>query len=173
MDKNNAQTGFGTLEEEIAFLEQLLVVEEYIGHELFTDRGVSPKDMEVVNMLSSLINGGANICEGYECRFCMRLDEELKHSMKCEADAPQTFSQVGYAQVELFGTVISMPIIRTYNNLRFKNPEKMIKLADVLDIGDTFDVEYTADSETHFVDCMIPEEAIKSLVNEGKLPSAY
>lgn len=164
-------TGFDSLEEEIEFLEQLAVVEDYIGRELDTSKGITLSEMHMVAAFANLLNGNQNEYRGSDFEIKVAFSENLRNMIVEKQNKPFFFTYVGTAIVPVFDAEVEIPFVRHYVGVRFKNPEKMKKLASALDIGDPIKVEYEATEKAMVYDRMVSSEFIQGLKDDGLIPT--
>lgn len=171
LDKNERRTEFGSLEEEIEFLEQLVSIEEYLGHELQINDGITMNDRFDVELFATLLRGESREYKGRDFDINVPFTENLRRMIVENQEKAFFFTYVGTATIGVMGTLIEIPFMRYHVGVKFKYPQKLLKLASALDIGDPIKVDFLATEESKFVDMMASDELIQSLKEEGVISS--
>lgn len=131
-----------TLDQEIAFFENVISIENYFGKPLNIPNEIRANDFENINYIAELINGN-EYCENWtKVEFTFNFNEELKNKIIEMDDLHCCISYIGSVNIPLFGEQYCLSVKRVFNNVQINNFEKLKNKAEVLDSGDPIKIEY-------------------------------
>lgn len=144
----NYKSSFENIEDEIAFLKNITYLEDKFHKVINIPTEIYQDDMDTIQYLVSVMKG-----EGYKgtwtgVDFEIKLMPENRTVLLRKEDIPLTISFLAEISVNLFDETFTIPNIRrTFEKAYYKNIEKVVKLAEILDNGDIIKIEFTPEPE--------------------------
>lgn len=136
------KTGFESITEELNFIESIVAIEHYFDEKLEIPEEISEDDFDTINYLATLIKGDENIGKWSKLDFNMKLTEELKSKILKIDDVPFSLSYVGSISFNVWNKVFDLPVIRSFDSVKYQDPEKLKLKSEVLDIGDDIKLSF-------------------------------
>ena len=154
----NYRTGFGSVEEEIDFLERICAIENYFGVTLAPRGEISNKEYEAVLHISDLIRNDEVKGTWSEATFTGIMSQHFREELVSMDKELYMFSYVGISHVDLFGAEFEFRFMRTFNCARMVDFEKVKRKAEVLDDGDDIKITFRAGDDKGTIDTLkIPD----------------
>lgn len=141
------KSGFETVDEEIAFLEKVVSIENYFRKLLTLPNEIYKDDYETISYMADLINGDGYHGNWSMAGFTFAIDEDFKNKIMEMDESQYSISYVGSIGISLYEEQYQFSIVRTYDKARVNNLEKLKKKVDVLDVGDSIKIEYLPGEE--------------------------
>ena len=155
----NYRTGFGSVEEEIDFLERVCAIEDYFGVTLAPRGEISNKEYEAVLHISDLIRNDEVKGTWSEATFTGIMSQHFREELVSMDKELYMFSYVGISHVDLFGAEFEFRFMRTFNCAHMIDFEKVKRKAEVLDDGDDIKITFRAGDDKGTIDTLkIPEK---------------
>ena len=155
----NYRTGFGSVDEEIDFLERVCAIEDYFGVTLSPQGEISNKEYETVLHISDLIRNDEVKGTWSEATFTGIMSQHFREELINMDKELYMFSYVGFSHVELFGAEFEFRFMRTFNCAQMVDFEKVKRKAEVLDDGDDIKITFKAGDDKGTIDTLkIPEK---------------
>lgn len=133
---------FETIDEEVAFWERIVDIENYLDREIKVPRDIYEKDMETINYSTTLIYGEEwnGSCENMQ--FTMEVTDEFKEKILAEEDGKFNITYVGSVNITLFQETYEIPVARTFMCIKYSDLEKLKRKVEVSEIGETVKVKF-------------------------------
>lgn len=141
------KSGFQTTDEEIAFLEKVVLIEDYFGMTIILPDEICTDDYDIICYMSELINGERYNGSWSKAEFSFELNEDLQKKIAEMEDSQYSISYVGSIDIPLYGEQYHFPIKRTYERVKVNNLQKLKRKAEILDVGDIIKIEYLPGEE--------------------------
>lgn len=155
----NYRTGFGSVEEEIDFLERVCAIEDYFGVTLSPHGEISNKEYEAVLHISDLIRNDEVKGTWSEATFTGIMSQHFREELINMDKELYMFSYVGFSHVDLFGAEFEFRFMRTFNSAKMVDFEKVKRKAEVLDDGDDIKITFRAGEDKGTIDTLkIPDK---------------
>lgn len=138
----NYETEFGSIEEEIRFLEMIVSIEKHFNLGITIPNDIYEIDYLFILYLTKLINGEAVATRWDTLDIPVELTEQLQNAIACWDGSTQDITIEATMEVPLWGETFSLPITRTYHAASAVNPDKVKAKASVMDPGDTFTISF-------------------------------
>ena len=136
------------LDSEIAFLENMIAIERYFGITIDIPEHFTSEDVELVHYVADIIQG-KEIRNGWtKYETSMTIESRTKENITASMDKPYSLTYVGSATANIFGHNLTYPFIRTLLSVKLENPEKIIRLLEILDEGDDIKMVFIPGSDT-------------------------
>ena len=153
------RTGFGSVEEEIDFLERVCAIEDYFGVTLAPRGEISNKEYEAVLHISDLIRNDEVKGTWSEATFTGIMSQHFREELISMDKELYMFSYVGISHVDLFGAEFEFRFMRTFKCAHMVDFEKVKRKAEVLDDGDGIKITLRAGDDKGTIDTLkIPEK---------------
>lgn len=143
LDDFNYSSDFESIEEEVHFWEMVVAVENYFQTTIDTPKEIYDSEHNLLKYLYTLISGETNTVTWSSIAFKVEICEEFKAKIAEWNEEPFTLAYVGTVEVPLWGQKYEVPIMRRYLSVKPKNLERIMKKAEVLDIGEEIRLEFT------------------------------
>ena len=138
--------GFESVEEEVDFLERIVLLEEYFGESINVPNDIYQDDWEALCYISDLISGRTCNGEWQKQVFTFEFSEDLKNAIQNTDDKNFNLSYAGTVTVPLWDEKYEIPIVRTLENGHFEDLEKIKEKVSVLEKGDILKVVFVSDT---------------------------
>ena len=136
------------LDGEIAFLENMIAIERYFGITIDLPEHFTSEDVELVHYVADIIQG-KEIRNGWtKYEISMTIESRTKENITASMDEPYSLTYVGSATANIFGHNLTYPFMRTLLSVKLENPEKIIRLLEILDEGDDIKMVFIPGSDT-------------------------
>lgn len=135
-------SSFETIDEEIAFFEMIVAIEEYFGMTIVLPEDIMVSEYNNARYLYELIKGDINQVYWDKIEFTIELSENLRNNILSWEGKPYSLSYVGTIVIPLWGEKYEVPIIRRYVSVKPQDPEHLKEKAKVLDLGDQIKLVY-------------------------------
>ena len=142
LDCLNHDTGFGSIENEVAFYEKIVAIEHYFNKIIVIPKEIRIYDYQAISYLYSLINGDECTSELASFSIPIALTERLREDVLKNQNTPFSFGFVGSVNICIFDVNYEVSIIRICEPVVYHNLEKLKRKVDALEIGETIKVEY-------------------------------
>ncbi len=138
--------GFESVEEEIDFLERIVLLEKYFNKSICIPNDIYQDDWDALYYISDIISG--RICNGEWQKqvFTFEFSDNLKDAIQNTDDKKFNLSYTGTVTVPLWEEKYEIPIVRTLENGHFEDLEKIKEKVSVLEQGDVFKVVFVSDT---------------------------
>lgn len=140
-------SGFVTVDEEIAFLERVVSIEDYFEKSITLPNKIYSEEYEIICYIANLISGEEYHNNWSEASFSFTLSDSLKKKIIEINKSQYSISYVGSVAISLYEEQYQFSIRRTYEKVQIKNLERLKKKVEVLDVGDLIKIEYLPDEE--------------------------
>lgn len=138
--------GFESVEEEVDFLERIVLLEEYFGENINVPNDIYQDDWEALCYISDLISGRTCNGEWQKQVFTFEFSEDLKNAIQNTDDKNFNLSYAGTVTVPLWDEKYEIPIVRTLENGHFEDLGKIKEKVSVLEKGDILKVVFVSDT---------------------------
>lgn len=153
LDSFDYSSGFESIHDEIAFIENLILIENKFNKSIIIPKIISENDLYYIKYLAQAIKTGHYIESLDSCLMSITvLDETLKNRnmLKDELkDLCHTLSPEVYIFEEVFRL---KSITRTYKSLKINNYDRIIQKLEVADVGDELKIELIPYNNNTFID---------------------
>ena len=136
------------LERVIAFLKNMVTIEQYFNEKIDVPEQVTSEEVELVYYLATLLQEDEIRSNWTKYESFMTIESHTKERLKLLMDKPHSLTYVGSATANVFGHNLTYPFIRTLCLVKLEKPEKIAKLLDVLEEGETFSMAFIPGEET-------------------------
>lgn len=146
--------GFATVDEEISFLEKIVLLEKYFHRSIKIPSEIYEKDIDSIEYLTELIeNKKAELTwTGKVLTVPVTLDEVIKEHLSDLDENPLGITVFGDANVNLFNEIYHLPIIRTFESATIRDLEQVKKKVEVLEAGDILKLRYVPGVSDKLID---------------------
>lgn len=164
--------GFNSIEEEIDFLSRVVDIEDYYDRTLKIPHDIYEKDAFLVSYVSELVRGEKNSFEWAELTINGVVSRKFREQVQAMDENVHTLTGLGTCEIDIFGEVFDVPIIRQYRCAVIKDLEKLKRKVEALEDGDPIKLIYKAGDDNIAEDTLQTEEFKQRFVenNRGKLP---
>lgn len=163
LDCLNYDTGFGSVENEVAFYEKIVAIEHHFYRTISVPKEIEYCDFKMISYLYALINGDE--CKDECASFSIQLPvtEQLRQIILESNNKKSSLSYVGTIYVPIFNEMYEIAIIKTFESVVYDNLEKLKKLVELLDIGDEIKLKFLPYDGDKIVwsDCIKPDDMDK------------
>lgn len=163
LDCLNYDTGFGSVENEVAFYEKIVAIEHHFYRTISVPKEIEYCDVKMISYLYALINGDE--CKDECASFSIKLPvtEQLRQIILESNNKKSSLSYVGTIYVPIFNEMYEIAIIKTFESVVYDNLEKLKKLVELLDIGDEIKLKFLPYDGDKIVwsDCIKPDDMDK------------
>lgn len=163
LDCLNYDTGFGSVENEVAFYEKIVAIEHHFYRTISVPKEIEYCDVKMISYLYALINGDE--CKDECASFSIQLPvtEQLRQIILESNNQKSSLSYVGTIYVPIFNEMYEIAIIKTFESVVYDNLEKLKKLVELLDIGDEIKLKFLPYDGDKIVwsDCIKPDDMDK------------
>ena len=163
LDCLNYDTGFGSVENEVAFYEKIVAIEHHFYRTISVPKEIEYCDVKMISYLYALINGDE--CKDECASFSIQLPvtEQLRQIILESNNQKSSLSYVGTIYVPIFNEIYEIAIIKTFESVVYDNLEKLKKLVELLDIGDEIKLKFLPYDGDKIVwsDCIKPDDMDK------------
>lgn len=163
LDCLNYDTGFGSVENEVAFYEKIVAIEHHFYRTISVPKEIEYCDVKMISYLYALINGDE--CKDECASFSIQLPvtEQLRQIILESNNKKSSLSYVGTIYVPIFNEMYEIAIIKTFESVVYDNLEKLKKLVELLDIGDEIKLKFLPYDGDKIVwsDCIKPDDMDK------------
>lgn len=139
-------TGFGSIEDEIAFYEQVLAIEKHFHKQLKIPATISATEIESLEYVSELIRGGVCVAEWNTLTCSFNIEEEIKEAFLNPSNKEYEIQFSTTIEADLFGNKLLVPVRRIYICAKPENYKKLKQKIEVLDVGDSTKVTFVPGS---------------------------
>ena len=153
------KTGFGSLVEEIDFLERICEMENYFKKDINITDQLSSGEYDFVIYVSDLIRGKKIKSSWNVMKLEGRVDKQLREWVNTLEQGSAPFCVTATKKILLFGEEFLVTSDTRYNSLKFVNYEKLKSKISYSDDGDLISFE---------VGCGDDNTRIESLVNNDR-----
>lgn len=136
--------GFNSIEEEIDFLTRVVDIEDYYDRTLNIPHDIYEKDAFLVSYVSELVRGEKNSFEWAELTINSVVSQKFRKQIQAMDENAHTLTGLGTCEVNIFGEVFDVPIIRQYRCAVINDLEKLKRKIDALEDGDPIKLKYRA-----------------------------
>lgn len=163
------QLGFSDLDDEISFLEKIVLIERYFNISIEIPNEITVGDNLLVDRLYCLIQDQyKGNWDSYD--FKMNLTKENKESIINSEDMDLTLAYSAVGTFNLFGNIFSLPIRRELECCRIKDLGRLKEKVSVLDVGDPLKfvvIPGNSVSKGSYIDRIIPENELSTDTNDA------
>ncbi len=157
----NYKTGFSSVDEEIDFFERICAIEKRFNVLLKVEGDLYESDYALIKDISDLAMGKEVISQWNQWMFSCTVDAHLREVLMDFADTPCAISFIGSGSATIFGTHIEMIFRRTYTCATIVDLDKIRKIAQLLNDGQTIQISFAAGEDNSYVDTLdVPETTI-------------
>ena len=131
----------GMIDEEIEFLEKIVMIEEYFCTPISIPEVIKHEDHLLINRICDLIQGGfTGSWDKFDFKFI--ISQETKDRILSLIDTAYTLAYSGEGSFSLFEQEFTIPIFREIESAKIENLSHLKKKIEVLDVGDEIKVTY-------------------------------
>lgn len=157
-DLNNCayDGGFATVDEEISFLENIVLLEDYFHKAIKIPSDIYEADIDTIDYLVKLIKK-ENVeltWKGKVLTIPVTLDESIKKHLSNLDEKPQEITICGDVTVNLFSETYHLQIRRTFENAVIRDLAQVKKKVKVLEAGDILKIMYIPGTNDILIDCL-------------------
>lgn len=136
------------LDSEIAFLENIVALENYFGIRIDVPERFAPDEVDLVRYVAAIVQG-EEICGGWSrYEMNMTIAPQTKQNLTESSEKPYSLTYVGSATVDIFGNSLTYPCMRTLLSAKLENPSKIVRLLEILEEGEEMPVVFIPGEET-------------------------
>lgn len=136
------------LDSEIAFLENMIAIERYFGITIDLPEHITSEEVDCVRYVADIIQG-KEIRNGWtKYETSMTVESRTKENIAVSMNKPYSLTYVGSATANIFGHNLTFPFMRTLLSVKLENPEKIIRLLEILDEGDDIKMVFIPGDDT-------------------------
>lgn len=157
--------GFESIEEELAFLEGIVAMEDYFHTNIEVPEEIYDNDLALIKYVGSLLKGEECTSEWTGLNFGLTVNEQLRQKKEMFDNKPSNIAFVGEANVHLYGEVYPLQVIRRYQCAKLKDADTTTKMIDLLEDGDHIDIKYipaTEDGKSQFIDVLKTDDVVET-----------
>lgn len=155
----NYETGFGSISEEIDFLERVCAIEDYFHVEMDISGNISEEEYCCVLKISELILNDEVSSTWKEALFTGVLGAEFRKQIEKMDSSIAMLSYVGVCDVNLFGAEFEFKYMRTYKCAVIQELDRIKNLVSYLADGDPVKIKFVpGDDKSMFDTLHIPEK---------------
>lgn len=156
----------GLLDEEIEFLEKIVMLEKYFCTPINIPEVIKYEDHILIDRICELIQGGfTGSWDKFDFKFVVSI--ETKERIMSLSDTAYTLAYSGKTAFYLFDQEFTIPIFREIEAAKVENLNCLKKKVEVLDIGDEIKVTYVpgvSGSKGKYIDKIKTQELDDNLV---------
>ena len=157
------------LDRVIAFLKNMVTIEQYFNEKIDVPEQVTSEEVELVYYLATLLQGDEIRSNWTKYESSMTIEPHTKERLKLLMDKPHSLTYVGSATANVFGHNLTYLFIRTLCLVKLEKPEKIAKLLDILEEGETFSMAFIPGEETGIGEYV--DQLGKTIDNPVTIPS--
>lgn len=152
----NYDGDFPTADEEISFLENIVLLEQFFHKVIKIPDSIYESDMDSIDYMIKLIKKEKVklTWEGKVLAISITLDNEIKKNFSELEEKPQEITVYGNANITLFNEIYHLPIIRTFENAVIQDLKQVKKKVEVLEEGDTLKIKYIPGTSNTLIDLL-------------------
>lgn len=151
IDNFNYNSSFGNIENEIAFVEYITLIEEHYNTIIEIPEQINKDELEAVYYLGEALKSGEIKGTWQEGTYDFIIGEDFKENIKDLEDSSFSLSHATDAKVLIFNREFYIPkITSTYNYAQIKDLDKIKKKAAVLDNGDIIKITFLAKEDNRY-----------------------
>jgi len=144
----NYTSAFENIKDEIIFLRNIIYLEVKFKKVINIPTEIYQDDMDTIQYLVNTLNGKGYSGEWTDVNFEMKLTPENRITLLRKEDIPLIISFLAEITVSLFNDNFTIKKIRrTFKKAYYKNLDKVVKLAEILDDGDIIKIEFVPEPE--------------------------
>lgn len=154
LDTSDYKSDFITIDEEIKFIENLILIESKFDKKIIIPENICEDDLSYINYLAQAIKQGF-----YEEEFDIFqinitvLKDTLENKDKLKSELTGLKCVMQNTEIPIFGEVYKLKsITRIYKSVKIKNYDRIIKKLEVAEEGDVLKIELIPDEEKLFTD---------------------
>lgn len=129
--------GENSIEDEISFYENVLDIEKFFNLKLNVPNRIAENQIKQLEYISILIHGGVYKTTWKTLLGNYKIDKNTKNNPLDWVYWEYRFEQELTIGIDLWGSKIELPIVRTYICVKIDAPERFEQKLQVLDVGDT------------------------------------
>lgn len=135
------QSCFENLDDEIRFLEDIVLIEDYFGRKIIIGE-IYEKDLETIEYIKNFIQGIENELTWENVSFEMKLTEDNRNLLLKEDGVAKTISYIGGLSLQLFNNQYEVSVKREFEKAYIKDYEKIKDIANILSDGENLKIEF-------------------------------
>ena len=129
----------------IKVLESILTIENYFKTTLYLPEQMSIVDCRNIIYCAKLINGEKITTQWSSLELSLTVLESTKSNLKT---IPEDLTYLGSITIKIWERDLTLPVAITYKKAKLKDAERMIKIIDLLNVGEKITVTLIPDDET-------------------------
>ncbi len=154
------------LEDEIEFLERVVLIEEYFNISLVIPEEITIGDHMLISRICDLIRGGYNgTWDKFEFGFIV--SEEVRQRILELTESEYGLTYAGEGEFILFGAKIKLPLQRVIRRAKILDLKRLKEKINVLENGDEIKIKYIPAGEGkkgEYIDIIAEEEMDPNLL---------
>ena len=157
-DLNNCDYdgGFATVDEEISFLENIVLLEEHFQKIIKIPSDIYEADIDTIDYMIKLIKK-ENVelsWKGKVLTIPVTLDESVKKQLSNFEEKQQKITICGDVNINLFDETYRLRIIRIFENAVIRDLDQLKRKVEVLEAGDVLKIKYIPGTSDALIDCL-------------------
>lgn len=148
--------GFATVDEEISFLENIVLLEEYFQKVIKIPNDIYDVDIDIIDYMIKLIKK-ENVAlnwKGKVLTIPVTIDESIRKHLSNLEEKPQIITICGDVNINLFNETYCLRIIRTFESAVIRDLEIMKKKVEMFEDGDVLNIKYIPGTNDTLIDCL-------------------
>ena len=148
--------GFATVDEEISFLENIVLLEEYFQKAIKIPNDIYDVDIDIIDYMIKLIKK-ENVAlnwKGKVLTIPVTIDESTRKHLSNLEEKPQIITICGDVNINLFNETYCLRIIRTFESAVIRDLEIMKKKVEMFEDGDVLNIKYIPGTNDTLIDCL-------------------
>lgn len=141
------ETPFNSIDEEIKFLEDVILVEDFLKKKIEIAENILESDLENLEYIKNFALGKENNLSWKSCSFEMKLTSQNKEMLLKEDNKPKIISYVGEITLSLFESEYTFKVKRTFEKAYINNLEKLKEKVKVLDEDDLLRIDFIPEKD--------------------------
>ena len=136
------KNSFEQVDEEIAFLENLIILEEFFGTPINIEGDIFDEDLAIIQYICDLVNG--NVYRGTWSTYdiTQSITDDLKDKIGSWGDIVGDLKLEGTRSLRLFNQDYSIRVSRIYKKAIIQDLPKLKKKFEILDVNDTVNIRF-------------------------------
>lgn len=136
------KSAFEDIDEEIEFLEAVVLIEKTYGKCICIDGEIKNEDYEKIMFIADMIKGKSREFTWDTVTFSVKFNDHIKEKILTMNSDPLVTDYRCDEEINVFGESFEIKNVNIIlNNVIFSKLDKLKRLAEVLDEGDTIDIE--------------------------------
>lgn len=129
----------------IKVLESILTIENYFKTTLYLPEQMAIEDCKNIIYFAKLINGEKITTQWSSIDIPITVVESTKSNLKT---IPEDLTYLGSITIKVWEQDLTLPVAITYKKSKLKDADRMIKIIDLLNVGEKITVTLVPDDET-------------------------